>query len=133
MPNIPEPTPTETAFLPNAYNNLAAAAAPMPTAWTAPGSCAGNIPTVIHGACFTSGCTQSPASRFNSDLASGLLVNYPQYTRNTVVTPASCMPPGYLPLVGFVYTPAVGCPANWLTASTMSAASKQTYVVCCPS
>lgn len=126
MVSLPEPTGDGSANIlkRDQYDNQ-----PLTTIWTPPASCATAIPTLYHGDCYTTGCTESPASLVDDDLSAGLYVNFPAYTADGVETSTACMPPGYQHITGFLFSPAVGCPTGWLTATSSSALGD---VYCCP-
>lgn len=138
MPNIPEPTPAPTAAAAAALGapalELVRRNATLPADWTVPASCATNVPTLYHGTCNEAACTQNAATAAAADMASGLWVNYPMYTRQGVLTSTACMPPGYSPVVGFAFRSATGCPASWSTATAFPTGSGGSLlgVVCCP-
>ncbi len=95
---------------------------PLATGWTAPSSCATNVPTIYYG-------SPGDGSAFSQINA---MVNFGG-------SAADCMPPGYVPdpseLGGggpLVFSPAAACPAGLATASALTQSLSQTTVVCCP-
>lgn len=146
-PRTPTPAPTPTTRTPDTEprdEDIAALRArgiiapramtyaPLPTPWTQPASCAGNIPTIVAGTCNTrSGCSAYPATSMPRALASGAQVNQPHFTTSRTQTSTECMPPGYLALESFYFTAATGCPTGFATAATSSLYST-VRVACCP-
>lgn len=105
---------------------------PLTTVWTPPASCATNIPTIYAGTCKTNGCSAFSASAVLDALSTnGAYVNYPKFTSNGIMTSTSCMPPGYMALESYYFTPATACPSGFNTATAVSG-SLQTTVACCP-
>lgn len=105
---------------------------PLTTAWAPPASCATAIPTIYAGTCNTRSCSASSAAGVTRALSSAVFVNNPHYTSAGVMTSTACMPPGYLALESFFFTPATACPTGFTTASTTRGYSSQTTVGCCP-
>ncbi|KAF2108040.1 hypothetical protein BDV96DRAFT_653246 [Lophiotrema nucula] len=107
--------------------------APLTTVWTAPGSCATNIPTLSAGTCNTVSCSAYGPTDIAAIFATyGASVNYPAFTTSQQQTSTECMPPGYANLKWFYFTGGSQCPINWATATTSTDTNAMT-IVCCPS
>jgi hypothetical protein len=107
----------------------------LTTAWTAPGSCATNLPTITAGDCDTASCSAFAATDIPDMLDEyGASVNFPGFTTSQQQTSTACMPPGYenVQSMYFVGKTASFCTSGWTTATVDVAASPTETVVCCP-
>lgn len=127
----PQQTPTTiTTTLSETFSTVA----PLTTIWTPPASCASQIPTIAFGGtCYSTDCTAYDAAQFSSIDWYGWL-SFAYYTLGGVQVSTACAPPSTQAGPLFWYSPAVGCPKGYISASSsFYSYGSETSLVCCPS
>jgi hypothetical protein len=105
----------------------------LTTTWTPPASCTTRLPVLLGGSCSSPYCwSYSPSDLVESWYA---MTNWGYWTTSFQQASSDCYPPSSSNFWDFTYSPAIGCPIGYTTASEESGFNydKDVFVACCPS
>jgi len=138
---VPQPTKTIAPRASIAYTTVA----PLTTIFTPPATCSTAALTLFGGSCSGSYCTAySPDQITRSWNAAINYVYWNSLSQMVGSWETACAPPGSQLVGGFYFSPAVGCPVGYTTATAVYSSEYGSFVsyisrgnsmsaICCPS
>jgi hypothetical protein len=128
----PTPTPTVPALAARANTISYITVLPLTTIWTPSPSCLQATPTLKAGTCISGSCRMwSGAAEIGT--AEYALLNPILWASGNSQTSTECAAPSSQQVIGFHYSPAVGCPADHSTVSSTRLYGGDVSAICCPS